>query len=84
MAYYGVKGTSMTLIRNSLKANILGTTSSGKYIHKEPTKNVGFKKQDHLEAYKAHATYLMNNELVQPVAEKHRLAMNEHYLKGCQ
>lgn len=61
---------------------ILGTTQSGKDIFKEPSKNIDFRKQDHLDAYNAHALYLMQNELAAHALEKHRSAMNEHYLRA--
>lgn len=66
----------------TLRKNIqyLGTTKSGKYIHPEPQMNEGFKKQDHLDAYQAHAIFLMKNQLIQSHVEQHRLAMNKHYL----
>ncbi len=68
----------------SLKENItvLGTTRSGKYIHKDPKQNEGFKKQDHMDAYRAHAKFLMHNQLAHTSLESHLQAMNEHYLRA--
>ena len=63
-------------------ANILGVTKSGKYIHVDPKVNVGFKKQDHLDAYRAHANFLMHNELQKRMTQQHLFAMNEHYLRA--
>ncbi len=70
----------MALLKKNLSANIVGTTRSGKYIHKDVTKNAGFVKQDHLDAYQAFAKFLMNNQFESSIQEKHRHAMNEHYL----
>lgn len=62
--------------------NILGTTRSGKYIYKEPSINEQFTKQDHLDAYCAHAKFLMHNQLLHTQLDSHKKAMNEHYLKA--
>ena len=70
----------MGTVKKNLIANILGVTKSGKYIHIDPKKNVNFKKQDHLDAYNAHAKFLMHNLVQKSINEQHRLAMNEHYL----
>lgn len=70
----------MALIKKNLTANIVGTTRTGKYIHKNDELNVGFKKQEHLDAYYAFARLLMANEFEQTIQEKHRTAMNQHYL----
>jgi hypothetical protein len=61
---------------------VLGVTKTGKTIYEDPKMNADFKRQDHLDAYRAHAQFLMHNLSLDCIKKQHLSAMNEHYLQA--
>lgn len=57
----------------------IGTTSSGKEIYSNPKHNLDFAKEDHMDAYRAHAKALMSKHIDN---KGHREAMNAHYMEA--